>query len=94
MGGTVVTTVTLPETNIQAGPPKKTHRRKATFTFASNEAGARFECKLDHKKFKGCASPKKYKGLGPGKHTFKVRSIDSAGNRDSTPASFKWKILP
>jgi hypothetical protein len=93
-GGSVVTTVTLPETKIKGGPPKKTHRRKATFTFASNEAGSKFECKLDKRKFKGCASPKKYNGLSPGKHTFKVRSIDSVGNRDSTPASFSWRILP
>lgn len=93
-GGSVVTTVTLPATKINAGPPKKTHRRKATFRFGSNDAGSTFECKVDHRKFRGCASPKKYKGLNVGNHTFKVRSIDSAGNRDSTPASFSWKILP
>jgi len=93
-GGSIVTTVTLPETKIKGGPPKKTHQRKASFTFASNDTGSRFECKLDKGKFKGCASPKKYKRLRPGKHIFKVRSIDSAGNSDSTPASFKWKILP
>lgn len=93
-GGSVVTTVTLPATKINAGPPKKTRRHKAIFRFGSNDPGSRFECKLDHGKFRGCASPKKYKGLNAGKHTFRVRSIDSVGNRDSTPASYSWKILP
>jgi hypothetical protein len=91
--GGIFTTVTLPQTKIGKRPPRKTHRRSAKFTFSATEAGSKFECKLDRKKFKRCKSPKKYKGLDPGRHTFKVRSIDSAGNRDSTPAKRSWKNL-
>lgn len=92
--GGIFTTVTLPQTKVGKRPPRKTHRRSAKFTFSATEAGSKFECKLDRKKFKRCKSPKKYKGLKPGKHTFKVRSIDSVGNRDSTPAKRSWEILP
>lgn len=93
-GGAIITTVTLPQTKIGKRPPKETHRRSAKFTFSATEAGSKFECKLDRKKFKRCKSPKKYTGLDPGRHTFKVRSIDSVGNRDSTPAKRSWEILP
>ena len=42
---------------------------------------------------KSCKSPKKYKKLKPGKHVFKVRAIDKAGNVDPTPAKKKFKVL-
>jgi CSLREA domain-containing protein len=85
---------TPPETRITKGPQAKTHSRKAKFKFTSSEAGSSFECKLDRKPFKPCKSPKKYKGLKPGKHVFKVRAIDAAGNVDPTPAKKKFKVLP
>lgn len=63
------------------------------FKFSSTEAGSAFQCKLDRKPFKPCASPKKYKKLKPGKHVFKVRAIDEAGNADPTPAKRSFKVL-
>ena len=65
----------------------------AKFKFTSTEAGSTFQCKLDRKPFKSCRSPKKYSGLKPGKHVFKVRAIDAAGNTDSSPAVKKFKVL-
>ena len=93
-GGTVVTKVTLPQTKIGKHPRARTTFRSAVFTFVGNQAKARFDCKLDRGKFRRCASPKRYTGLALGNHTFRVRSIDSAGNRDSTPARFGWTVLP
>lgn len=84
---------TPPDTKILKGPPKKTHKRTAKFKFTSTEAGSSFQCKLDKKPFKPCVSPKKYKQLKPGKHVFKVRAIDKAGNVDPTPAKRKFTVL-
>jgi hypothetical protein len=84
---------TPPDTRITKGPPRRTHKRKAVFKFVSTEAGSTFQCRLDRKPFKGCRSPKKYKRLKPGKHVFKVRAIDAAGNVDPTPAVRRFKVL-
>jgi CSLREA domain-containing protein len=85
---------TPPDTKILKGPPKKTKKTTVKFKFSSTEAGSTFQCKLDRKPFKACASPKKYKKLKPGKHVFKVRAIDRAGNVDPTPAKRSFKVLP
>lgn len=66
-------------------------RRTVTFSFAANESGARFLCKLDRQPFKPCHSPRAYRlALGP--HAFRVAAIDRAGNRDRTPATIKVRI--
>ncbi len=84
---------TPPDTKIVKGPPKKTHKTTVKFKFTSTEGGSTFQCKLDRKPFKTCSSPKKYKKLKPGKHVFKVRAIDKAGNVDPTPAKRKFTVL-
>jgi Bacterial Ig-like domain len=81
-----------PETTIDKGPKKKSHKRKAKFRFSSDEPGSSFECKLDRKPFKACDSPFKKK-VKPRKHKFRVRAIDQAGNVDATPAKKKFKVL-
>ena len=58
----------------------------------SGEAGSKFLCKLDKKKFKPCTSPKTYKKLKPGKHVFRVKARDRAGNVDQTPMVKRFKI--
>jgi CSLREA domain-containing protein len=79
----------VPRTKILKGTIKG---NTAKFKFSSNEKGSKFECKLDRQKFKPCKSPKKYKGLKPGKHVFKVRALKGK-NVDPTPAKRKFKIL-
>jgi hypothetical protein len=83
-----------PNTKIKKRPKNKSDDTSPTFKFKSTEAGSTFKCKLDHKKFRKCKSPKTYHGLDPGKHKFKVEAIDAAGNVDSTPAKDKFKVLP
>jgi CSLREA domain-containing protein len=84
---------TPPQTKILKGPPKKTHKTTVKFKFSSSEAGSTFQCKLDKGKFKNCRPPKKYKKLKAGKHVFKVRAIDKAGNVDPTPAKRKFTVI-
>jgi CSLREA domain-containing protein len=75
-----VADTTAPTVKITKAPKPKSTSTTAKFKFKSNEAGSTFECKLDKGKFKKCKSPKTYKQLKPGKHVFKVRAIDKAGN--------------
>ena len=80
-----------PTTQLEKRPPKRTTNRKAKFTFGSNEANVRFECKLDRKPFRTCASPfKRQVGVGP--HKFQVRAVDAQGKADPTPAVFRWRV--
>ena len=69
-------------------------KRKATFTFGAGEKGAKFLCKLDKQKFKPCTSPKTYKKLKRGKHVFRVKARDKAGNVDRTPIVKRFRIKP
>jgi CSLREA domain-containing protein len=92
-GGGTGKDTTPPETKI-AKKPKPDGGPKAKFKFSSSEPASSFECKLDKKPFKKCRSPKTYKGLKPGKHVFKVRAKDAAGNVDPTPAKKKFRVNP
>jgi DNA-directed RNA polymerase specialized sigma24 family protein len=80
-----------PDTIIEAGP-KKYAITVATFEFSSDEKGASLECSLDGETLEPCASPKTYTGLVDGKHTFRVRATDPAGNTDPTPARREWQV--
>jgi hypothetical protein len=83
--------VTAPGTSLRRAQISQA-KRKARFRFASGELGSTFSCKLDKKRFRPCASPKTYKKLQPGRHVFRVRARDRAGNLDATPAVKRFKI--
>ncbi len=83
---------TAPDTTIKSGPPPSVDRGDATFDFAATEAGARFECSLDGAAFASCASPLVFTELPDGRHTLRVRSLDVAGNVDSSPAAYDWTV--
>jgi hypothetical protein len=78
----------VPETTILGGPTGTVSA--ATFTFASSEEPASFDCSLvipgSPPSFEPCASPKSYAGIPDGPYEFSVRSRDTAGNTDQTPA--------
>lgn len=84
---------TPPQASIKSGPSGKTSSQKATFKFKSSEAGSTFECKLDGKAWKGWWSPKTYRNLKHGKHSFKMRARGSAGNLDPSPAKRVWRVI-
>jgi YVTN family beta-propeller protein len=90
---TVAHTVGIPpQTRISKHPKKKTESEKAKFRFSADEAGAKFQCKLDRKKFKQCGRSFRAK-LKPGKHKLQVKAIGKGG-ADPTPAKFEWTVLP
>ncbi len=86
---------TPPRTRITHRPPKlvlsaRAHRRVA-FRFASSEAGSTFFCKLDAGAYRRCGSPRVF-GVGVGAHALRVYAVDAAGNRDRTPALFRFQV--
>jgi hypothetical protein len=65
-----------PKVKITARPRKSSPATKVKFKFkATNVIGAKFECKLDGARWSRCSSPKTYKQLKVGKHTFRVRAV-------------------
>ena len=84
---------TPPNTRITAGPARTTKSRTVRFKFRSSERGSDFQCKPDwRKRWTSCRSPKSYKNLRRGRHSFQVRAIDRAGNVDRTPAKKVWTV--
>jgi hypothetical protein len=53
-----------------------------------------FKCKIDKKPYGACSSPKTYRHLKVGKHKFRVKARDAAGNLDLTPAVKRFRIKP
>lgn len=80
-----------PRTKIRRHPRKRTTSHVAAFTFSAGER-ARFECKLDRRKFKRCAAHTRFR-VRLGRHLLRVRAIDRAGNVDKTPARFAWTVV-
>ncbi|MDP6959359.1 MAG: hypothetical protein QF645_11175, partial [Planctomycetota bacterium] len=82
----------LPETTITSAPPNPSNDLTPTFSFSSSEAGSSFERRYDGGTWKPVLSPNTLPLLSNGSHTFEVRSIDTAGNIDPTPATYTWMI--
>jgi trimeric autotransporter adhesin len=83
---------TTPPSTSLSGAKINQAKRKATFRFASSEGESRFLCKLDKQRFTPCTSPKTYKKLKLGKHVFRVKARDGAGNLDATATLKRFKI--
>jgi Ca2+-binding RTX toxin-like protein len=66
-------------------------RRRVSFGFSASEPGSSFSCRIDRKPFQPCRSPRAYL-VGSGQHAFHVYATDGAGNRDRTPALFRFRV--
>jgi hypothetical protein len=85
--------LTAPQTTITSSPPTPSSSSHAIFAFESSEDGSTFECRVDAEAdFTPCGPPPQRTGLSDGQHTFRVRAVDAAGNRDATPATVTWII--
>jgi Ca2+-binding RTX toxin-like protein len=85
---------TPPRTGIAHRPRRRVFTarrvRRVVFVFRSNER-ARFRCKLDRRRFRPCGFRRVYR-LRPGRHALRVFAVDRAGNRDRSPALFKFRV--
>ncbi|HEX5375552.1 MAG TPA: calcium-binding protein [Solirubrobacterales bacterium] len=68
-----------------------TGRPRVAFAFAASEQGVRFRCRLDRQAFRPCRSPRSYL-VSPGRHVFRVFAVDATGNRDPSPALFRFRV--
>jgi uncharacterized repeat protein (TIGR02543 family) len=78
-----------PRVRITKKPKRKSSKRKAAFRFTADES-ASFKCKLDRKAWRACRSGAKFR-VKPGKHTFRVRATDLAGNVGKA-ATYRFKV--
>ncbi len=83
----------LPRTKIVKRPSKSTRKISAWFVFTSSQPESHFRCRLNRGLVKPCRSPRVYRNLPPGTHTFKVFAINAEGMVDPTPAVFRWMIF-
>jgi hypothetical protein len=84
-----------PETLLSQRPAKvlRTDGRtaRATFKFGSDEADVSFLCKFDRKAFRLCLR-KTARSFPLGRHVLRVKARDAAGNTDSTPAIYRFRV--
>jgi len=81
-----------PRTRIVARPRARLKVGRARYRFAANEARARFQCRLDSRKWRRCSRKQVFRGLARGPHRLRVRAVDRAGNRDRTPAHDRFFV--
>jgi hypothetical protein len=81
-----------PRATIGSHPAKSTRSRSARYTFSSSQNDSSFKCKLDKGHLRACRSPKVYKHLRAGPHTFTVVAIEAGVQ--GKPAKFSWRVLP
>ena len=84
-----------PRTRITFAPGIVTRDRTPSFRFKdmTENEGTSFRCKLDRHAWRACHPPRRYKRLRPGRHVFRVKAIDAAGNREPRAVKRSFKIV-
>jgi sugar lactone lactonase YvrE len=84
---------TAPDTRIISGPAEGSvvTVSNPTFSFASDQDGASFECAVDGQAFTACATPATIGPLTDGDHRVTVRAV-TGGDADQTPDSRAFRI--
>jgi VCBS repeat-containing protein len=87
---------TPPYTSLTSTPPDPDNDTTPTFSFSGSDPGGSgvdgFQCQVDGGGWANCSSPYTTPSLSDGGHTFRVRSVDNAGNADPSPATYTWSI--
>lgn len=87
--------LTAPSATLTVKPANPSLGKSASFRYSSNEAGSKFECRLEplDAAYAACnTQPQVYSNLADGDYEFLVKAIDSAGNVQSTPTAYKWTV--
>jgi hypothetical protein len=93
---------TAPETTITGGPADGSSQVSgtATFTFATDDSGAHFQCRVyangtTAPAFEPCtdATSETISGLGLGTYRLDVRAVDAVGNADQSPESRSFSVV-
>ncbi len=85
----------VPDTTIDSGPQGPTSDETPTFGFSSTQAGSSFECRIDSTAFTPCCSTgatHTTPSLADGPHSFEVRALDPASNRDPSPSGRSFSV--
>lgn len=84
-----------PQTRIKRHPRRLLRiagkRRRVALRFRSSEGGSTFRCRVDRRRAFRCRSPRRFT-VSLGRHRIRVWAIDSAGNRDRSPAVFGFRV--
>jgi alpha-tubulin suppressor-like RCC1 family protein len=87
---------TAPDTRLLAKPAAVINASSATFEFDGSDGTSGvvgYECRFDSSyQWQPCISPKRYDNLAHGRHSFYVRAIDAAGNRDELEAGYAFVV--
>jgi hypothetical protein len=68
------------------------HGSTVTLRFAATGGATGFQCRLDRRKWSRCRSPKRYRHLEPGRHSFAVRAAGPAGATLGAPLRRRFVI--
>ncbi|HKG35435.1 MAG TPA: hypothetical protein VKA89_03240 [Solirubrobacterales bacterium] len=84
-----------PRTRITFAPGIVTRDRTPSFRFTdmTENEGTSFRCRLDRRAWRACKPPRRYKRLKPGRHVFRVKGIDAAGNRENRAVKRTFRIV-
>ena len=73
-----------PQTTVKLKAANRSRTRMAA-RLRSSEPGSTFECKLDKRKWKACGAKRKLRHLDAGRHRFRARATDAAGEHGPEP---------
>ena len=80
-----------PDTTITSGPSGTVSSASQAFEFTSDQPEAEFRCTIDDAAPFNCESPKAYRALSDGPHTFGVAATN-VGRTDATPAQRSFVV--
>ena len=80
-----------PETAISP-LPDPVRERDPLVSFAADEPGSTFDCRLDEGRWRPCSSPHRLVGMTDGEHRIEVRATDAGGLADSSPAAVAFNV--
>lgn len=88
--------VTAPKVLIKKRPRAKIRigtrvLKRARIAFRSSQAGSRFQCRVDRKKFRSCRSPLVLRRVKPGRHVVRIRAVK--GGKTGPAKVIRFRVI-